>query len=109
MLMKSAYHLAEDNETLTTNEARQANGKTSNFRVLLSSLTLAALAGLLLVGYFWLTTPNSMQGVPAGDQTELTVPRDAPVAPLEAKPTTPPPAQDRVPASPAPNPAAPTP
>lgn len=103
--MKSAYQTNDDRDVLTTNEARQANGKTSSFRVLSASLTLAAITGLLLVGYFWWTTPNAMQGVPSGDQTELTVPRDAPVAPLDAQRSQPEPQPS--PAAPAPT--APTP
>jgi len=53
-------------------EARQANPRKMNFRVLLASLTLAAVVGIVLVTGFWQMTPSRMDASSGGNPSQNT-------------------------------------
>lgn len=73
-------------EELDTTEATQANRKMTSFRVLMTSMILAAVVGIVLVAAFWKSTPPAMDrssGGKLGESAPVTAP---------PKPATPPPA-----------------
>ena len=49
---------------VTPTDARQASPKQANFRVLKMSMIMAVAVGIVLVGAFWFTTPDDVEGVP---------------------------------------------
>ncbi len=87
-------------EVLEPTDARQASPRKMNLRVLFASLTIAAIAGIVLVAGFWNTTPTSMDYSSGGKLSEqgptpqppvqpgtTAAPQNAPTAPTP--PTTP--------------------
>ena len=74
---------------LDKTEARQGNSKKTNFRVLLTSLLLAAVAGIILVSAFWRATPPAMDRSSGGRLEEQgTAPAAAPESPAKPAPAT---------------------
>ena len=79
---------------LNKTEARQANSKTMNVRVLLASLLLATVSGAILIAAFWRATTPAMDHS-SGGLLESTGPAPAAPAKTEISTTqakTPPPA-----------------
>jgi hypothetical protein len=74
-------------EVLTPTESRQASPKTTNFRVLIFSLTAIIAIGVALVGAFWFTTPAELESPPGPATTEQSTP--SPADPPAASTTTP--------------------
>lgn len=66
----------EDSSTgrrvLDPTEARQANPRKMNFRVLLASMALAVVVGFVLVAGFWRTTPPSVDASSGGNPSQNT-------------------------------------
>ena len=52
--------MPEEREILSPTEATQASRRRANFRVLIISLLLAAVAGMILYAYFYAHTPAPM-------------------------------------------------
>jgi hypothetical protein len=68
--------------TLDPTEARQANPRKMNLRVLLASLGLAAVLGAILVVSFWQTTPSRMDASSGGNPSQNEQrPADKPATP----------------------------
>jgi hypothetical protein len=59
-------------EVLDPTEARQANPRKMNFRVLLASMVLAVAVGIVLVAGFWQMTPNRMDASSGGNPSQNT-------------------------------------
>ena len=77
-------------------ESRQATPRKMNFRVLLVSMTIAVVAGIILVAAFWRATPTAMDYSSGGKLEEQTpTPQSEPAA----QPTTPAPSTDAAPSS----------
>ncbi len=74
-------------EVLEPTDARQASSKKMNFRVLLASLTLAAVVGVVLVAGFWHTTPTSMDYSSGGKLGEQGPTPQPPVQPATPTPS----------------------
>lgn len=68
-------------EVLTPTESRQASPKTTNFRVLVFSLTAIIAIGIAMVGAFWFTTPAELKS-PSGSATT----QEAPAQPTNVEP-----------------------
>ncbi len=68
-------------------EARQANPKKTNFRVLLASMTIAVVVGIVLVAAFWRTTPTAMD-YSSGGKLEERTPTPQPTTPAPTAPAT---------------------
>jgi hypothetical protein len=76
-----------EGEVLESTDARQASPRKMNFRVLLGSLTLAAIVGIVLVAGFWSATPTSMDYSSGGKLSQQGPTPEATVQP--SSPTTP--------------------
>ncbi len=91
-------------EVLEPTDARQASPRKMNLRVLFASLTLAAVAGIVLVAGFWNTTPTSMDYSSGGKLSEQgPTPAAQPSTPTPSVPL-----PQATPAAPTPPPTPPT-
>jgi hypothetical protein len=59
-------------EVLDPTEARQANPRKMNFRVLLVSMALSVVAGVILVAGFWHETPPRVDASSGGNPSQNT-------------------------------------
>lgn len=90
-------------EVLTPTESRQASPKTTNFRVLVFSLTALVAIGVALIGAFWLTTPAELKSPAGPATTQEASPQPQPATSPDPQPAADPPAGTTTPEA-APNP-----
>jgi hypothetical protein len=80
--MQPEHDVRARRRTLDPTEARQANPRKMNLRVLLVSLGLAAVLGAILVVGFWQTTPSEMDASSGGNPSQNEQPpADKPATP----------------------------
>ncbi len=65
-------------EILEPTDARQANPRKTNFRVLLASMAIAVVVGVVLVSGFWHETPPNVDASSGGNPSQNTGQPSAP-------------------------------